>query len=167
MPRIERIRRRHLLKKKVQREELRRIEESLGAAVNLPADARLEGGVLEDGSRVLLLDGKIYFFEHEGQMLPTLRAILEGWVSLPRVTVDMGAVRFVVNGADIMRPGVTEIDNEVREHQAVVVVDEQHNKPLAIGLSMFDAGDMQQMDSGKVIRSLHHIGDSLWEFGKD
>lgn len=167
MPKIERIKKRHLLKKREQRDEIARIEGEIGSPIErLDGKIQLEAGVLDDGSRILLLDGEIIFFEHEGRMFPTLRALLHGLIDVPRITVDMGAVRFVVNGADIMRPGITEIDHRVRENCIVVVVDENHSKPLAVGVSKLSADDLRAASSGKVIKSVHHINDDLWVFGK-
>jgi PUA-domain protein len=167
MPKIERIKKRHLLKKREQRDEITRIEKEIGSPIErLDAKTQLEGGLLDDGSRILLLDGEIIFFEHEGRMFPALRALLDGLIDVPKVTVDMGAVRFVVNGADIMRPGITEIDNRVKENGIVVIVDENHGKPLAVGVSKMSAEPLRAASHGKVIRSIHHINDDLWIFGK-
>jgi len=166
MPKIERIKKRHLLKKREQRDEITRIEMEIGSSIKGLDKSRLEGGVLDDGSRILLLDGEIIFFQHEGRMFPSLRALLNGLIDVPRITVDMGAVKFVVNGADIMRPGITDIDDRVKKFGIVVVVDETHGKPLAVGISMFSAEELRAASSGKVIKSVHHINDDLWVFGK-
>lgn len=167
MPKIERIKKRHLLKKREQKEEIERIEKEIGSSIEkMDAKTQLEGGVLDDGSRIFLLNGEIIFFEYEGRMFPTLRALLDGLIDVPRVTVDMGAVRFVVNGADIMRPGITEIDDRVKENGIVVIVDETHGKPLAVGVSMMSAEPLRAASGGKVIKSIHHINDNLWVFGK-
>jgi PUA domain protein len=167
MPKIERIKKRHLLKKREQKDEISRIENEIGSPIErLDAKTQLEGGVLDDGSRILLLEGEIIFFEHEGRMFPALRALLDGLIDVPKITVDMGAVRFVVNGADIMRPGITEIDDRVKEDGIVVVVDENHGKPLAVGVSKMAADDLRAASGGKVIKSIHHINDDLWVFGK-
>ncbi|KXH76646.1 MAG: hypothetical protein AM326_06910 [Candidatus Thorarchaeota archaeon SMTZ-45] len=167
MPKIERIKKRHLLKKREQRDELAKIEKELGSSIKgLDAKSQLEAGILDDGSRILLLKGEIIFFQHEGRMFPALRALLNGLVDVPRVTVDMGAVKFVVNGADIMRPGITEVDARVKENGIVMIVDENHGKPLAVGISKMSAEDLRAATSGKVIKSIHHINDDLWVFGK-
>ena len=66
MPKIERIKKRHLLKKREQRDEIAKIEQEIGASIKgIDVKAHLEGGVLDDGSRVLLLDGEIVFFHSE------------------------------------------------------------------------------------------------------
>jgi PUA domain protein len=167
MPKIERIKKRHLLKKREQRDEIAKIETEIGSSIEgLGPKSHLEGGVLDDGSRILLLDGEIIFFQHEGRMFPALRALLNGLIDVPKITVDMGAVKFVVNGADIMRPGITQVDARVKANGIVVVVDEKHGKPLAVGVSKLAAVDLRAATSGKVIKSIHHINDDLWVFGR-
>jgi PUA-domain protein len=166
MPKIERIKKRHLLKKREQKAELEKLETDFGSTIGLDTKAQLESGILDDGSRILLLDGDIVFFESEGRFVPTLRALLGGIIHIPQISVDMGAVKFVVNGADIMRPGITHIDDEVRENGIVAIVDERHGKPLAVGISMLSASALRAATSGKVVKSVHHINDELWDFGK-
>ena len=167
MPKIERFKTRHLLRKREQKEELDRIERQLGAKVTgLGPDTQFEEGITDDGSRMLLLGGTIVFFELEGKLFPTLRALLDGIVSIPKVVVDMGAVKYVTNGADIMRPGIRSVDEGIMEGSVVAVVDERHGKPLAIGVSTMSSDGLRAATGGKVVISKHHIGDDLWEFGK-
>jgi PUA domain protein len=167
MPKIEKIRKRHLLKKREQKHEIERIEKALGTALSgIDAKTRFERGILDTDDRVLLLNEHIIFFEDKDQIYPTLRAILEGVLDLPKITVDMGAVRYVVNGADIMRPGVTAIDDMVRKGSIVKVVDETHGKPLAVGVALMSAEDMRSAKGGKVVSTKHHINDALWDFSK-
>jgi len=166
MPKIERIKKRHPLKKREQRDEIERIESDLGSSIGIDSKTKLEGGVLDDGSRILLLNNEILFFEHEGRNFPTLRALLANIIKIPTVTVDMGAVKFVVNGADIMRPGITKVDDSVSANGIVAIVDERHGKPLAVGVSKLSASDLMAASSGKVVKSIHYINDDLWNFGK-
>jgi PUA domain protein len=167
MPKIEKIRKRHLLKKSAHRRELEKIEQLLGAPLaGLDPKERFEEGILDDGSRVLLLNDVILFFEHNGLVVPTIHALLDGKVKLPQITVDMGAVRYVVNGADIMRPGITKIDEGIQIGSVVAIVDERHSKPLAIGISNLTTEDMRAAKSGKVVRSIHYVNDALWDFSK-
>ena len=165
MPKIERIRKRHPMKKRDQRRELERIENILSSSITgLDEKTKLEEGVLDDGSRVILVEGEIIFFETDGVLFPTLRALLSEVVRIPRVTVDMGAVKFVVNGADIMRPGITHIEDGIKTGSIVAIVDERHGKPLAVGVSKMSSEGLRSAVSGKVIQSIHHVGDKLWEF---
>ncbi|UCE09450.1 MAG: DUF1947 domain-containing protein [Candidatus Thorarchaeota archaeon] len=167
MPKIERIKRRHLLKKKEQKRELERIGFDLGdRSIDIAPDARLEAGILDTGTRILMLDGIILFFEMEEKSFPTLHSLLQGFVTLPRVVVDMGAVKFVANGADIMRPGVTSADDGIEEGSVVAVVDETHGKPLAVGIALMSTEEILAAKKGKVVLSRHHINDDLWTFSR-
>lgn len=79
------------------------------------------------------------------------------------VTVDAGAIEFVSNGADIMRPGIVEADSGIDAGTLVVVVEETHGKALAIGRAQVDGEEMVG-DEGRVVASVHHVGDELFEF---
>lgn len=167
MPKIERIKKRHLLKKRAQREYMDRIEKELGAQpASLDPRVKLEEGILDTGDHIILYEGEIIFFEEDGRLLPTLHALLRGVIVVPTVTVDMGAVRFVVNGADIMRPGITKIEDGIAAGSVVAIVDERHGKPLAVGISKMSTEELRAASEGKVIMSKHHVNDPLWDFGK-
>jgi malignant T-cell-amplified sequence len=84
----------------------------------------------------------------------------------PCVIVDMGAVGFICNGANVMRPGITNTDG-FGESEIVVVKDQVHNKSLAIGYSRVDAGTMMNLEKGPVINNLHYVGDIFWNLKKE
>jgi len=79
------------------------------------------------------------------------------------VTVDAGAVSFVSDGADVMRPGITEADDDIAAGDLVAIAEESHGKVLAIGRAQADGDDMVG-NEGKVVSSVHHVGDELYEF---
>lgn len=98
-------------------------------------------------------------FEYEEKLVPTLKVVLQNPTILPQITVDMGAVKFIVNGADVMRPGITHIPETIQKGDLVVVIDQNNKKPLVVGIALFDAADMKE---GKVIKNIHRIGDDIW-----
>ncbi|AJF25201.1 RNA-binding protein [Haloarcula sp. KBTZ06] len=111
--------------------------------------------VLVDGDPlVLYLNGEPFLTVQGANQYPPEKHI---------VTVDAGAVSFVSDGADIMRPGITEADDDISEGDLVVINEESHGKFLAVGRAQTDGDDMVG-DSGKVVKSLHHVGDDLFEF---
>jgi PUA-domain protein len=124
-------------------------------------DKALEKITLDEYS-LILVDGKPLLFEIEGQLFPTVRGALEMGLNNRIVTVDKGAVRFVSNGADIMAPGIVEADSEIKEGDLVIIIEEAHRKPLAIGKALMSGPQMVEADSGKAIRSITHVGDKLW-----
>jgi PUA domain protein len=79
------------------------------------------------------------------------------------VTVDAGAISFVSDGADVMRPGIVDADEDIEPGDLVLVAEETHGKVLAIGRALEPGAEMAG-DSGKVVESLHHVGDDLFEF---
>ena len=79
------------------------------------------------------------------------------------VTVDAGAVSFVSDGADVMRPGITEADEDIEAGDLVAIAEESHGKVLAIGRAKTSGDDMVGSE-GKVVESLHHVGDELYQF---
>ena len=78
------------------------------------------------------------------------------------VVVDMGAVRFVTKGADIMSPGIVDADDSIVEDDIVIIVEETHNKPLAIGISLITGPEMVENSEGKAIKNIHYVGDAIW-----
>lgn len=79
------------------------------------------------------------------------------------VTIDTGAISFVSDGADVMRPGIVEADSDIDSDDLVLVAEESHGKVLAIGRSRVAGPDLLG-EEGKVIDSLHHVGDDLFAF---
>jgi PUA domain protein len=117
----------------------------------------------EDG--LLLVQAKPCFFQVADTWYPTLHVLLDNPKLLPQVVVDKGAIRFVVNGADIMRPGIVTADHwsvDGKDHQVVVIVDETVGKPIAVGTCALSSEDLLKESSGKLIKNLHRIGDDIW-----
>lgn len=95
-------------------------------------------------------------------LIPTLK-LLQHKLILKKITVDMGAIKFVINGADIMRPGITNIQDNIQKNEPIVIVDQTHQKPLAIGISQLSTEELNSTTTGKVIKNIHHVGDELWK----
>ncbi|MHA1149501.1 MAG: PUA domain-containing protein [Promethearchaeota archaeon] len=134
-----------------------------------PKKARIEVILTEDGDILYAINNevKLWHSEKEGY-LPVLTQLLENKIKLKTIVVDMGAIRFVTNKADIMRPGITQIDPTIKKGDIVQVVDETHNRALAVGKALYNAENMQKMTEGKVIKNLHTIKkDPVWNFVKE
>ena len=112
---------------------------------------------------VVLVDRVPLVTFFDGEPAPTVRGANEHPPTKRVVTVDAGAVSFLSDGADVMRPGIVEADEAIEPGDLVVIVEETHGKALAIGRSRVAGGDLLG-DSGKVIDSLHHVGDDLFGF---
>lgn len=128
--------------------------------------SKLQNSVFEkinmDEYTIVLVDNKPLLFEIEETLYPTVKGALELGLEKRLVVVDKGAIRFVYNGADVMSPGIVETDPEIKEGDLVIVVEESHKKPLAIGKALMDGPAMVEADSGKAVKSIIHVGDKLW-----
>jgi PUA domain protein len=141
--------------------ELReRLAEALG--VDVTGDA-FEFVELEDGRDLVLVDGEPTVMYVDGEPFLTVRGANDFPPERRVVTVDAGAVSFVSNGADVMRPGITEADESIASDDLVVIVEETHGKALAIGRALVDGDDLLG-NEGKVVASIHHVGDELYQF---
>ena len=84
----------------------------------------------------------------------------------PYVTVDMGAVKFVCKGANIMRPGITKF-SDFESGEIVCVVEESQNKFLAVGKAEMSSKELEDTKKGEVIKNMHYISDIFWESKKE
>ncbi|TFG08897.1 MAG: hypothetical protein EU539_01125 [Promethearchaeota archaeon] len=66
-----------------------------------------------------------------------------------------------------MAPGITYIHPEIKKGDIIQIVDETHKRALAVGKSLFNAEEMKNKASGKVVKNLHTINDDVWEFEKE
>ena len=155
------IRSRHHLRDDEADEVRHGIRDAVGIAPS--EDASIEEAEVDDGPDLYLVDGEPLVVRIDGEYFVTVQGALALEPDEALVTVDAGAVEFVTNGADVMRPGVVEADTGIRKGDLVVVVEENHGKPLAVGHALAD-GDGMTGDEGRVVESVYHVGDELWGF---
>jgi PUA domain protein len=110
--------------------------------------------------KIYILDDKVEFIEDENELYPYLGGSYLD--TLPKVLVDMGAIRFVCNGADVMAPGIVELD-DFDEGAIIVIRDVTHGKALAVGKARQSSTVIYSEKKGKVIQNLHYVGDKLWQ----
>ena len=84
----------------------------------------------------------------------------------PYVTVDMGAVKFVCKGANVMRPGIIKF-SDFESGEIVCVVEESQNKFLAVGKTEISSKEAENANKGEVIKNMHYISDDFWESKKE
>ncbi len=113
----------------------------------------------------VMSDDLVVFFYNDDKLVPTLHLLLKKNF-LKTVEVNMGAVPFMAKGADLMRPGIVGVDPDVKEGDVVSIVDETHGRPIAVGESLFSKDEIMEMEAGKMVMNIHHVGDEVWNFGK-
>ncbi len=121
----------------------------------------LEVAETDQDFNLILLKGRPVFMMVEDRPFFTVRGALEFSPKRNVVVVDSGAVSYIINGADVMAPGIVEADPEIVPGDSVVIVEERHKKPLAVGTALLPGPEMR--GSGKAVKSVHHVGDDLWD----
>lgn len=112
---------------------------------------------------LVLIDGEPLACYIDGEPFLTVAGANEFPPESGLVTVDAGAISFVSNGADVMRPGIVDADESIEAGDLLAIDEETHGKVLAIGRARV-AGDEMVGEEGKVIDSVHHVGDEFYEF---
>jgi arCOG04150 universal archaeal PUA-domain protein len=102
----------------------------------------------------------------DGNPFLTVRGVIRYKPQKRFVTVDMGAVPFITNGADCMGPGIVEADDSIVAGDMVWIRDVNNKMPLAIGISERSGSELLEKKSGKAIKTIHNVGDKLWKSGE-
>ena len=159
------VRHRTRLRRKEVEGWFRRLAEDFGMEMppdDTPVDTA-DAGVM----RLLLLDDEAIALILGDTIGPTVHGLLAFPAAKRHVTVDMGAVPFVYNGADVMAPGIVDADPAIRAGDLVWVRDEKNRRPLAVGRAIMDGATMAREERGKAIETIHHVGDDLWRLGEE
>ncbi|KZX11812.1 DUF1947 domain-containing protein [Methanobrevibacter curvatus] len=153
------VRKRYFLKKK----KVKELKKDLGEY----ASPILDNGKIEmlesDPIPFILVNGKPSIIIVDGKPYPTLKSVIANQFDIKKVVVDMGAVKFMANGADVMSPGIVDSSDDVNKEDIVLIVDEKYEKPLAIGVALISGDEMVKNDKGKAIKTIHYIGDEIWD----
>jgi PUA domain protein len=160
----ESIRNRHKLKSK----EIRRIIQKLDkdySQLFFNDKSIVESGDFKN-FKLLLIDGHPCFILSEGKLFFTIFGVNRFKPKERFVTVDIGAIRFVTNGADVMAPGIVDADNSINTGNSVWIRDEKHHKVLAVGIALMNGSQMILGSKGKSVSIIHYVSDELWTFIK-
>jgi PUA domain protein len=156
---------RHILKAK----EARLITDQVSRRLKIDVEKMIGGKAKFEIAKTDL--GDFYFVNGRpllygiSGVLPTL-FFTELVGRMPKIVVDMGAVPYVCKGADVMAPGIVRVEGEFGVGDLVLVVDVNHGKMLVIGEALYDAENARKVEKGAVVKSLHFVGDKIWDKAK-
>jgi PUA domain protein len=163
---LQKRRHRHFLKNKETKYFLLDVSKRLGTDIGRLLGSKTLVEVNEtEIAEIFILNGRPILASSDGILFPTL-LFEELFSIIPKIVVDMGAVPYVCKGADVMAPGVVALKGEFEESDLLLVVDELHGKPLAVGLALFSSEDILAITGGKILKNLHYVGDKLWNYLK-
>ncbi|MDI3485482.1 MAG: hypothetical protein PWQ50_702, partial [Methanolobus sp.] len=56
---------------------------------------------------------------------------------------------------------IVAADDNIQKGDHVIIIEEAHSKPLAIGTALMPGVEMKG-NTGKGVKSIHYVGDKLW-----
>ena len=118
--------------------------------------------LVEENEKKFIIQDEVLFFYHESALVPSLKLLMKKNL-LKQIVVDMGAVKFMVSGADVMRPGIVHIAEDIKKDEFVVIADQTHKKPLCVAQALYSGEEIQTMNKGKVLKNIHYVGDWIWK----
>ncbi len=99
----------------------------------------------------------------KGEVIPTLLAVKKAGInSIPYAVVDEGAIKYLLNGADVMIPGITKV-SEFSKGDIVAVWEPTESSPIVIGKALLNSDEVRERCKGKAIKNLHYAGDKIWK----
>lgn len=153
-----RIKKRHPIRDSDIRDLAGRLKPRFGVEIENLLEGRVETAELESGENIILADGEPVLVKKD-IFFPFTSAADK--LSLKRITVDMGAVKPISDGADIMAPGIVEVEEGIEKGEIVGIEDEENGKVIAIGETLVGK-DSIKGEEGKVVQNLHYVGDKYW-----
>lgn len=113
----------------------------------------------------LLINNKTAIgFYYKDKLYPSLKTIIEYNLKFPSIYLDLGAIPFITKGADLMRPGIKDLDY-FEKNTLIILKDAIHKKALALGIAEFSSKEIKTIEKGKVAKTIHYISDSIWNYG--
>ena len=131
--------------------------------IEFPKIKNLKVHQISDDAQIITGKG-IKILKIDEDYMPFLSEI-DTLEKFPNIVVDMGAVKFMCKGANVMKPGIKKF-TEFEKDKLVCVIEESQHKFLAVGKSMVSSTELETMEKGEVLKNMHYISDKFWEAGK-
>jgi PUA domain protein len=145
-------------------DKIAKLESQLDVKLDLPKSAQAH--CAEPAEGVVFIDlESLTFIQADGRFIPFLGS--SGVLALfPSAVVDQGAIKFLLNGADVMRPGIKKLDDWGGVDKVVVVREDKMGRAIAVGVSTLTSAEVWAMTKGSCLKNLHHVGDRFWTLHK-
>ncbi|MCQ2084674.1 MAG: RNA-binding protein [archaeon] len=155
-------------RKRLRNKEVKALADELEGILGVPvfSDSEPVDRAESTDFDLIIVGNDILGFISEEKPFLTVRGVLKYRPVKRFVTVDMGAVPYITNGADCMGPGIVDADDEIQEGDFVWIRDVKNQVPLAVGQSMRSGADLKAKQSGKAIKNINNVGDKLWKAGE-
>lgn len=125
----------------------------------------LESIKTTDKKVFILRNGVPIFILQHDRYIPTVKCVHLIPDIAKKVVVDVGAIKYLINGADVMAPGLLHRTSDypaVQENEVVSVYGYGKTHALGVGVVQMDNQQVEQIKSGVAIKMLSHLGDKTY-----
>lgn len=145
------------------RDLIAEIERAAGVALEVPRSAQVEILEPDADTKFVVIDGRFVFIAGTGVegYLPFVGSP-EALGLFRSLTIDDGAVKYIVKGADVMRPGISKYEEWGEAGKLVVVREDKKGRAAAVGRAEVASSAMAELKKGNCVKNLHHVGDRFW-----
>ncbi len=157
---------RHLLSKKDIKLLMREVDQNIRKVLENADNVELYE--VDEKLTLYIVDGKPLFAKMKVKIedketeryVPLITLFYTTECTYPYVNVDDGAVPRILNGADVMRPGVKNISGEFDKGDIVAVRDLK-NRTIAVTIALYSKNEIENMQKGKILKNIHYLGDKI------
>ena len=107
-------------------------------------------------------------------LVPHLRVVHSFPTCFSRISIDRGAIRFVLSGATLMAPGLTsaggrlpDTEAQLKEGDVAVIEAEGKEEACMVGQLRMGTEEIKDVKKGVVMDTGHYLGDGLWNMTID
>ena len=151
--------------RRLRKKEVKRIINEISKIGVEIGDRKIKGSVdlMNFGDvDVILIDNEPLILKYNEDYYLTVYGVIMFKPEKNKVVVDEGALNFIMNGADVMKPGIIYADEGIKKGEFVYVVVEGKETPIAVGIALVDGKEMRS-GKGKAIKNIHHVKDKIWK----
>ena len=70
----------------------------------------------------------------------------------------------MLKGADLLRPGIIKLDDDIQKDELVLVVNNKFPKALCICRVNYSSNEIRKFEKGKVAKNMHFLKDEIYGF---
>mmetsp|Transcript_49490 Transcript_49490/g.124439 ORF Transcript_49490/g.124439 Transcript_49490/m.124439 type:complete len:182 (-) Transcript_49490:39-584(-) len=120
---------------------------------------------------MIVVEGKVKFFQiRDGPFMPTLKILHRYPDILPHFQCDTGAIKFVLDGVNVMCPGLTSAGGsmvDVPAETPVAIMAEGKEHAMAIGITTMSTEEIRTVNKGHGLENIHYLNDGLYLIADD
>jgi PUA domain protein len=151
-----------MVSKQESRDLIAEVEKASGVKLDVPRSAQVEILEPDEDTKFIVIDGRFTFVGMDGNAYLPFVGSSQAVALFPSVSIDEGALKYIIKGADVMRPGISRYDEWGDAGRLVVVREDKKGRAAAVGMTEVTSAEMAELKKGSCVKNLHHVGDKFW-----